>query len=308
MSDNISKLENRIKVLTDSNEELVDSLKHVRDIAIETRTPLAGIANLYSKVAVAGKRFNIAQYQVGSFTSSVAKAMAVSGASVQEINSIVIQLGQGLASNRLGGEELRAVLEGSYTLSSQIAKGSGIAFENLRKVAEKGGLTYKTVVNAILKQTDEIDAKFAKLGVTYGQAFTVIGTAINTAFDQLGKSISMGDTTLPAYFAELGEKLYAFSTEIEFFIAKTRFFFRTLSIDLQLFITKLTGFRFSFGVFDPLLDKFQQVKDGVYELKNAFFSGNFDKMAKASDALSESTVGLIEAFNTNISSKGIISS
>jgi tape measure domain-containing protein len=269
ISDSISSMNNRLRVATDSVNDYKEALRGVRGAAIATGTPLSGIANIYSKVAIAGKRFNVTQQQTAKFTNNVAKALAVSGASAQEANSVIIQLGQGLGSNRLAGEELRAVLEGSQYLAIQIAKGIGIPFDELRAKAEAGELTYTKVVNSILKQNDEIRKDFDKVTFTFSRSLKNLGTALSTLFAELSVSISGDSGGIAGSINNLANNIFNSVERINTRVRRLVISIQLSFYKLRFFLADLAGIKYTFGAFDGLVNTLRKAKDG---LDGFFFS------------------------------------
>jgi tape measure domain-containing protein len=187
--DQFTNLENKLRTVTDGSNEFAKSLSNVKRIAMDTRTDLTATATLYSKVALAGKRYNVTQAALANFTKSIGQTLAISGATAAESTSAILQLGQGLASNRLAGEELRAVFESAPVFALNLAKGLNVPFGNLRKMAEEGELTFSTVFNAIQKQQKRISEDFKKLNITYAGAFTNMGTALSLVFKNFSDSV-----------------------------------------------------------------------------------------------------------------------
>ncbi|RLA26257.1 MAG: hypothetical protein DRQ62_00040 [Gammaproteobacteria bacterium] len=230
--DKFKNLENRLRTVTSSTEEFGIALANVKEIAIATRSELSSTANLYSKVALAGRRFGISQKAVGNFTSAVTKSLAISGATAAEASSAILQLGQGLASNRFAGEELRAVFEAAPVFAIQLAKGMDVPFDRLRGLAEKGKLTFSTIFNAISKQQKEIDENFKKIGVTYGTAFTTLGSAVSILGNELGKRVFGTGKGFADDIYEAAKSIFDFVTSIDFHIANIKLQLSTLLTDV----------------------------------------------------------------------------
>jgi tape measure domain-containing protein len=177
LSDEITNLENRIRVVTASQQEFNAALGSIRNIALSTRSEMSAVAKLYTKVALSTKELGANQKQLYSFTQSVAKSMALSGASAEETKNSLTQLGQALASGKLAGDEFRSVMENAPILAQQIAKGLGVTLGQMYELRDAGKLTSKSVFEAILKQTDEINKGAGNLKITYAAAFTNLRTS-----------------------------------------------------------------------------------------------------------------------------------
>src|SRR5210317_1829428 len=249
LSDNIVNLENRLKAVTKDQIAFNKSLNNVKTIAVNTRTPLSSVANLYSKVALSSQRFNISQEKVAAFSSTVSKALKLQGATVQEAAGAIQQLGQGLASGFLSGDELRTVREAAPILAQQIAKGLNKNIGDLKKLGEQGKLTFDVVFKAILAGQKEIDESFNKLTVTYADAFTNLGNAFNLLFDSVSKKFSSGRGGIASFINDIALAISDFALDIDYYILRVKLSLFSLVIDFN------NLFKNAFGNFENILKR-----------------------------------------------------
>lgn len=194
-SDVLTGISSKLRLATADQVQYADALQKTKQIALDTRSNLEDTVTLYSKVSMAARALGANQAQIATVTSNVAKAIAASGANATEANSAILQLGQALASGRLQGDELRAILEAAPELANQIAKGMGKTVSEMRMLGAEGRLTSKDVFESLLKSTNEINAKAKNIGVTFGGAFTNIRNAGLILFDAIKnyKGIESGE-------------------------------------------------------------------------------------------------------------------
>ena len=169
--DLLTNFENRIRLVTDTTDELNNVQKQLFDISERTRSSFQGTAEVYTRVALSVRELGISQQEVLNFTESLNQAVILSGAAAREANAALIQLGQGLASNRLSGDELRSVLEQLPFVADIIAKELGITRGELRQFGKEGKLTAEIVLQAFRNARAEIAGKFAETVSTIAQAF-----------------------------------------------------------------------------------------------------------------------------------------
>lgn len=167
--DTFTGLENQIRVVANGAADLAAQISAVSGVAERSRSSLSAVATLYSRLAKAAP-------QEGSIallrrTETINKALQLGGATAQEAASAAIQFSQAIASNRLGGEELRAVLE--TPLGLELAKGMGVTIGQFRKLSLQGKLTADVLFKSLDKVANEVDTKFAGSISTIEQAFTV---------------------------------------------------------------------------------------------------------------------------------------
>lgn len=202
--DALSSMENRLKLTTSSAYELQRVQSELFDIANRSRQSWEGVAEIYNRTALSAKALGIAQKDVLRFTESVSKAAAMSGATTQESQAALVQLGQAVASNRLGGDELRSILEQLPLVADYIAKYmtslgkfGTVTRGNIRQLGKEGKITADIIIGAFTENASEIDKEFLKMNVTIGQAFQVARTnamrmldSFDDAYDISGKLAS----------------------------------------------------------------------------------------------------------------------
>ncbi|HWH75547.1 MAG TPA: tape measure protein [Methylibium sp.] len=185
-ADEFKSLNARLKLVTGSTEEYADAQVKLFDLAQRTRSSLGETINLYARIANATKDAGVGQDTLLQVVETVNQAVQLSGASAQAAEAALIQLGQGLASGALRGEELNSVLEQTPALADAIAKGLGVTRGELRKLGQDGKLSAEQVLTALRNQREEVAQQFAQLPLTVGQSVTLLknaGLQLVGAFD-----------------------------------------------------------------------------------------------------------------------------
>ncbi len=184
LSDEFINIRNRIKIVTSSMEELIEVHERLLSIANATRSSFRGTTELFVRLSLAAKALGIEQDRLLPVTKSINEAILLSGATAREAEAGLIQLSQGIAANRLGGDELRSVLEQLPVVADVIAKSMGITRGELRLMGEQGKITGEIIVKAFEKARVELADKFAKQVPTIAQQLTVLR---NVTVDFIGK-------------------------------------------------------------------------------------------------------------------------
>ncbi|QQQ00968.1 tape measure protein [Lysobacter enzymogenes] len=189
VADEAVTLQGRLKLATKSQEEFNTAYSGVQEIAQATRQPLAATVDLYARVERSTQALKLSQDQLLGLTQTISQAVALSFTSAASGEAALMQLGQGLSTGRLGGEELNSVLEQTPRLAEALKAGLkdlGVeGADNLKKLAAEGKLTTAVVLQAIQSQGKSISEEFAKLPVTIGGALTQLSNAF---------TITIGDT------------------------------------------------------------------------------------------------------------------
>lgn len=176
-ADELNSLNARLKLATSSTEEFTRAQAELFAMAQRTRSSLGETVRLYSSISQAVKEAGVGQNVLLGVVETINQAVQLSGASAQAAEAALVQLGQGLASGTLRGEELNSILEQTPALADAIAKGMGITRGELRKYGEEGKITAQAVIESLQRQREEVARQFAQLPVTVGQATTQLGNA-----------------------------------------------------------------------------------------------------------------------------------
>ena len=188
-SDSLTNLENRIALVTGRGKESQATLQRLFNIAARGRVSVQTTAETFNRFGLALSEAGKGTEEILAVTEAVAKAATLSGASAESAQAAIIQLGQGLASGELRGEELNSVLEQTPRIAQAIADGLGVPFGDLRKLAKEGQITSEGVFNAIISQIQAIDEEFLTLEPTVGSLTTIMRdefTRALSALDDIG--------------------------------------------------------------------------------------------------------------------------
>lgn len=172
--DTYTRLQNRLRVVTDGQAQLELATGRLLDISNRSRSSFEGTVELYSRMSLASKTLGTSSNDLLGITEAINKAIILSGASAKEASNGLIQLSQGIAANRLGGDELRSVLEQLPVVADVISKELGVTRAGLRKMGEEGTITGEVILRAFKNAREEIEGKFAKTIPTVGQGFQVL--------------------------------------------------------------------------------------------------------------------------------------
>jgi len=189
-ADSWSLVNSRLQLATDSTVEFSKAQSELFEIAQDTRQEFTATADLYSRMARATKSLGVSQNDLLTVTNSVNQALVVSGASAQEASSVITQLGQGLASGVLRGEEFNSIMENGSRVALALADSIGVGLGELRAMAKDGKLTSEVVVKALTDQAGAIDSEFNRMAVTVSQSWTTVGNSIMQTVGNLDDATS----------------------------------------------------------------------------------------------------------------------
>lgn len=114
------------------------SLQDLNVIANETRGGIAETADLYAKLMRSTKGVAESEMQVAKATEIVNKAFKAGGAAASEQAAGIMQLGQGLGSGILQGDELRSLRENAPLLAQAITDYFKVSIAGLKDLGAEG--------------------------------------------------------------------------------------------------------------------------------------------------------------------------
>lgn len=183
-----TNLTNRLRLVTEGADQLAYAQQSVYDIAQNSRQSLETTAQVYQRIAQNGRQLGLSFADVASVTETVAKTVALSGASAQAADAAMVQFGQALASGTLRGDELNSILEQTPALAQAIARGLGVTIGQLRSLGSEGKLTSAAIVKALQDQKEQVDELSSSLNITVSQAMTAFNNSLVATVGRLDEA------------------------------------------------------------------------------------------------------------------------
>lgn len=209
-ADKMTTVESRLRLVTSSIEEQTKAHKELFNISQQTRLGFKETADLYSRIAIATKDYNISQDKLLSITGTINKAMIVSGGTAESMNNAIIQLGQAFSGNfQSVGQELASIREQTPALYQAIVAGSGMTSQAFKKAAEDGELSTEIIIKALEKQASAVDKDFDKMLKTVGQSMTTMSNSLMELIGFIDKSTGASSS--------LSESITSISSSIDNF-------------------------------------------------------------------------------------------
>jgi tape measure domain-containing protein len=183
-ADTFTQINNQIRPLTKDSAELALRFDAVSKVSDRSRSGLRETATLYARIQKSLPNLDVGKTL--EVTETIQKALQLGGATTQEAASAAIQFSQALSSNRLGGEELRTILE--TPLGSALAKGLGVSLGELRKLSIEGKLTAKVLIDALGKIGPDVEKQFGASIRTLDQALVQADNRLTEYVGQVNDS------------------------------------------------------------------------------------------------------------------------
>lgn len=138
---------------------------------------------------LAGEAFSSNNESI-AFLESLNKMFVVSGTEAQEASAAMYQLTQAMASGRLQGDEFRSIIENAPMLADAIAKYVGVSRGKLKEMSSEGAITADIIKNAMFSVSDEVNAQFEAMPMTWGRAMNTIRNIADRSMEDVSTKFS----------------------------------------------------------------------------------------------------------------------
>lgn len=206
-SDSWKLVNNQLRQVTKSEEDLLKVRKDVMSIALSTRTDLIATNELYVTLTKSTKTLGESQENVSKVTKTINNLFLAGGKSAQEMEGAIRQLSQGLLSGALRGDEFNSVAENANGIMVALSKSLKMSEGDLRAFAATGGITSAIIVKALKDYSKEAEALADLTEKTFAQSLTNSNTNI-TAY--IGKMESLN-----SIISSAGSGIESLTTDID---------------------------------------------------------------------------------------------
>ncbi|WP_323843756.1 tape measure protein [Moraxella sp. 7664LN] len=186
--DAFTGLQNRLKLVTKSTDELNQAMQATFKIAQNTGSDWDSAVLVFQKFSENAEKLNLNLSQTAKLTDTVSKAVAISGSSAEGAAAALTQFGQGLGSGVLRGDEFNSVNENASGIIKALAYGLGVTSDELRTMANEGKLTGEVLAEALGKAQPYIDEMFSKTDFTIGKSMQMLSNSMTQFVGEAGKA------------------------------------------------------------------------------------------------------------------------
>lgn len=189
-SDELIQTKSRLDMMNDGLQSTQDLLNMTYVAAQDARGSFSDMADVVARFGNNAKDAFDSSAEVVQFANLIQKSMTIAGASTQEAAAAELQLSQALGSGVLRGDELNSIFEQAPNLIQNIADYLNVPIGKIREMAQEGQLSASIVKNAIFAATDQINANFESMPMTWGQVWTMFQNDALMAFEPVLSKIN----------------------------------------------------------------------------------------------------------------------
>lgn len=190
-----TSLQNKLRPVTESQEQLNVLTSRIIDIANRTRQPVEEVAKAFTRFDNALIGLGKSQEEGLRMTETINKLLKIGGSSATEQASALLQLSQAFNSNVLAGDEFRSVSENMpKVVRKSIAEVLKVNEGALKQAASDGKITGAVLYEAFKRLEDFSDSKFKNLIPTVADSLTVLKNSAVKTFGEIDKSLGVTAT------------------------------------------------------------------------------------------------------------------
>ena len=215
-SDSFVQTTSRINMMNDGLQTTDELMDMVYKSAQDARGSFSDMADVVARfgnnVGIGENSVFSSSEEVVDFANLVQKQMTIAGASTSEASNAMVQLSQALGSGALRGDELNSIFEQSPNLirtiatyiqeNEDVARGMadvvGVSYEemstnamgHIRDLASEGAISAGLVKNAMFSASEDINAQFDSMPMTWGQVWQKMQNAALMAFKPILNKIN----------------------------------------------------------------------------------------------------------------------
>lgn len=228
-SDTITIVQNKLKQVYTTSYGVTKGTQDLLDSANNARTDFDAFSTAFSRYDLVLRRYGRTANQSMEFTNTLAKALALGGATTQEASSAMIQLSQSLSKGKADGDEFRSIMENAPLLVDALIEEVKEYYKltnanrgTLLELAPKGGINIEVILGAVKRLKSKVDSTFSSLDMTVEQVMTKMNNNFKMWWSNAVKStgILRGFVNVVNYLADnLDEVMNTVTLLIKSFVA-----------------------------------------------------------------------------------------
>ena len=152
VTDDLQNSQNRLSVITGNTSNAIKAQQAILNSANDSYSDYGDTVDQVAKLMMNAPNQFKTVGDATKFTNTFQKLGKLGGASVYESSQAMYQLTQSMAKGKLGGDELRSVLEGMPLVANAIAKHFNTDIGTMKQMAAQGKVTADEVKAVLSKR------------------------------------------------------------------------------------------------------------------------------------------------------------
>jgi tape measure domain-containing protein len=200
VADSMSLLKSRMKLTMDETQDFDKVYKTLIDTSIENRASLSDTVTLFNRLTPALRAAGLNTSQTTTVIDSFQKTLLISGATVRETSSAILQFSQAMAAGRLNGDEFRSISEAAPEFLRAFSRATNVAAGSLKELAADGKLTTEIITAAMIIMNSQLEKTAKGIDLTFGQSIQILGTRLSELVDRTNEATGFTKSLADATF------------------------------------------------------------------------------------------------------------
>lgn len=172
MADNWGQVTSRMKMATQSGDELAMVQQRLMEISDRTYKPIEEQSELFIRSANAMKELGYSTAGAIDFIDSISSALTINAASADKGQSAINALSKSMVQGKVSGVEWNTVMEVMPTVIGDIARATGTTETAVKKMAADGKLSMQQFADAVIAARQRNAELAEDMPTTVGDAIT----------------------------------------------------------------------------------------------------------------------------------------
>ncbi|MEQ9845655.1 tape measure protein [Pectobacterium brasiliense] len=172
MADNWGQVTSRMKMATESSDELALVQRRLMEISDRTYKPIEEQAELFIRSSNAMKELGYSTAGTIDFIDSISSALTINAASADKGQSAINALSKSMVQGKVSGDEWNTVMEVMPTVVGDIARAVGTTETAVKKLAADGKLSMQQFADAVIAAQQKNAELAENMPTTVGDAIT----------------------------------------------------------------------------------------------------------------------------------------
>lgn len=198
-ADKMKNLEASLTALTGSAEVASTSMSLIKQTAQEVGLPIFTVAEATQKLTIGLNDLGGKEGDIDKIVKSFAMLGRIGGTSLEDVKGALLQYSQAISSGRLGGDELRSIMERMPLVGKTIADALGVPVGKLKEMGAEGELTSDKVAKAMIDAAEKIEGKFKTLPATFEQSVSRMQNKASELYKALDKALNVSSVASSAF-------------------------------------------------------------------------------------------------------------
>lgn len=192
-ADAMRALSARLKIATQDSVDYARAQAGVFEIANRYGASVDDTAKSFARLNPVIRNLGGGSAETLRMLDGLAASMRLSGASAAETSGVLLQFSQAMGSGKVGGDELRSMMESAEPLMRAVAEQMGKTTGELRSMSEQGLLTSAAFGNALLPAIAKLSGQASEIPLGLSQSMQVLRNELSRAF---GREFESGASAL----------------------------------------------------------------------------------------------------------------